>query len=265
VSAHVRAVRAAASAILVAHAFKTAFALALLGGLGLELARAANSGAFIELVRTAIMEAPRHVAAAQWAALGYVVIGPLLTQYVLAALLGRPRARAAALARYPRALGLNLACWTGGVLTALALWLLSVELAAAVDPAFETPARLVPLALAAGCALVLSTVHDMALAELAVSDAPRALRALRQAARALTLKLLVAHVAFMLGAACFYLAGEAASRALGPLAGLAAAQACALGASFARAGWLSVLATNSRLLSAGSLEPADTSQPELTG
>jgi hypothetical protein len=255
VSAHLRALRAAASAILVAHALKTAFALVLLGNFGLELARAANSGAFIELVRTAFVHAPRHAAAAQWAALGYVVIGPLLTQYVLAALLGRPRGRAASLARYPRALGLNLACWTGGCLTALALWLLSVELAVAVDPAFETPARLLPLALAAGCALVLSTVHDMAMAELAVSDAPHALRALRQAARALTVELIVTHVAFMLGAASLYLAGEAASRALGPLAGLAAAQACALGATLARAGWLSVLATNSR--STGRLIRAD--------
>lgn len=240
VSAHLATLRAASSAVFIAHLFKTAFALALLGSFGLELGRVAGGGDLVEVASFTLREAPRHAAAAQWAVLGYVLVGPLLTQFVLAALLRRPRSQLAALQRYGRALALSMLRFimigTAGA-SALAL---STALAARVSPELETAAQLTPLGLGAALIAWLATVHDVAAARLAAASTPRAFDALQLGVRETSVKQIAAHLLLLLAAVSCYAVGEAASRLLLPAVGFAAAQALAIAAAFINAYWLSV-------------------------
>lgn len=265
-SAHLTALRAASGAVFVAHLFKTVFALALLGSFGLGLAAVASGGDLTDVARFALQEAPRQAAAAQWTLCAYVLVGPLLTQFVLAALLRRTRPQVAARWRYGQALGLSIVR-LGGMLTAAACaFVLASALAQRVWPELETAVRLLSLGLGAGLIAWLSTAHDVAAARLAAAATPRLLDALQHGARQTRAKRVATHLSFSLAGALCYALGEAASRLLWPPAGFAAAQALAIAAAFVNAGWLSVLlAQMSQPIGAGSNEPATMDQPELTG
>lgn len=243
--------RAASRAVLFAHTAKTLFALALLGGFGRDLAGVASAGDWVEIARFVMQDGRRYAAAAQWAVCAYVLVGPLLTQYVLAALARRERPLRSAVRRYRAALGLAvLRIAALGSAGALAVSL-AQALAARVPPELEVVARAVPVAL--GCALLawLATAHDVAAAQLATDEPPSAKRALAAGAHA-SAGLVAIHVAFILAIALTYGAGEAASRYAWPALGFALAQACALGAAFVNAAWLrSALARTSRPFRAG--------------
>jgi len=240
VSTHLATLRAASSAVFIAHLFKTAFALALLGSFGLELGHVASGGDLVEVASFALQAAPRHAAAAQWVVLSYVLIGPLLTQFVLAALLRRPRPQRAALGRYGRALALSMLRFAMIGVAGASVFALSTALAARVSPELESAAQLAPLGLGAALVAWLSTVHDVAAARLAAASTPRAFDALQLGARETSIALLATHLLLLLAAALCYGIGEAASRLLLPSVGFAAAQALAIAAAFINAGWLSV-------------------------
>lgn len=229
--------RAASRAILIAHTCKTLFALVLLGGFGRAIADIASRDDFVEIARYVIQEAKGHAAAAQWTALLYLLAGPLLAQYVLAALLRRPEPAHAALVRYGRALALSVLRWGALAGVAGAAIALAHGLGTRVPPELETVARFTALGLGAALLAWLATAHDAAAAQLAADDAPRVSKALPIGARASTLALVVTHLAFMLGVGLSYAAGEAASRSLWPALGFALAQACALGTAFIHAAW----------------------------
>jgi hypothetical protein len=265
VQEHAAALRAASMAVFVAHVLKTGFALAVLGGFGLELANVARDGDLIAVASFAMQAAAGHAAAAQWAVCGYLLVGPLLAQFVLAALLRREQPRRAALSRYGRALGLSVLHFSAFSAAIASGFALAFALAELARPELETAARLAPLGLCVLLVAWLSTVHDVAAARLALAGAPRLGHALAHGVRGATPALIATHLTFVLGATLCYAAGEAASRTLWPTLGLALSQALALVSAFIRAGWMSVaIAQTHRLVWAGSNEPADSNQPEMT-
>ena len=240
VQEHLAALRAASGAVFIAHVVKTAFALVLLGGFGLGLANVGRGGDLVAVASFAMQEAPRHAAAAQWTVCAYVLVGPLLTQLVLAALLRQPRPQLAALTRYGRALGLSMLRFAMIGTAGACAFALSTVLAARVRPELEAAAQLAPLGLGAGLIAWLSTVHDVASARLAAAAAPRTFDALQRGARETSAALMATHLLLLLAAAVCYAIGEASSRLLLPSLGFAAAQALAIAAAFINAGWLSV-------------------------
>lgn len=240
VKAHLAALHGARRAVLIAHTIKTIFALLVLGDFWLELVGVANGGDLIDVVRHFLQEGLRHVEAASWAVCAYLVAGPALTQYVLAALARRERPAAAALRRYGRALGLSALRLATFGMTAAFAFAFAHQLAMRVPPELETTARLIPIALGSGLLLWLSTVHDAAAAQLAADETPRAWRSLVRGARVSTPALVANHVAFMAGAALAYATGEAASRTLVPSLGFMLSQAFALAAAFVNAAWLAL-------------------------
>jgi hypothetical protein len=266
VSQHWAALRAASSAVFIAHLIKTAFAVALLGMFGLDLTGVASRGDLVEVASFALQEAPRRAAAVQWTVCAYLLVGPLLTQFVLAALLRRPRPQLAAMWRYGLALGLSMLRFSVLGVAGAGVFALSTALAQRVPAELETAARLVPIALGAALIPWLSTMHDVAAARLAVASTPRALDALQHGARETSAKLIATHVLLLLAATVCYALGETASRLLWPSPGFAIAQALALTATFVNAAWLSVaLAQTNQPTGAGLNEPASNNQPELTG
>jgi len=263
--AHAAALRAASSAVFAVHLFKTFFALVVLGGLGLELANVARHGDLVEVASVAMQKAPRHAAAAQWAACAYSLVGPLLMQFVLGALLRRAQPQLAALRRYGRALGISMLRFGAFGVAAAGAFALSFALAKLVPPELETAVRLTPLGLGVLLLAWLSTVHDVAAARLAIAEAPRVFDALAHGVRGASAKLIATHLLFVLAEALCYVAGEAASRNLWPSLGLALSQALALAAAFVSAGWLSILLDQThQLVQTGSNGPANNNQPELT-
>lgn len=253
VKAHFATAHGARRAVLIAHTVKTIFALLVLGDFWLKLVGVANGGDLIDVVRHFLQEGLRHVEAASWAVCAYLVAGPALTQYVLAALARREQPAAAALRRYGRALGLSALRLGAFGMTAAFSFAFAHQLAMRVTPELETPARLVPLALGGGLLLWLSTAHDVAAAQLAVDETPRAWRALVRGVRATSPALIAIHLALTIGAAFAYAAGEAASRMLWPSLGFMLSQAFALGAAFVNAAWLSAaMARTSQPILAGS-------------
>lgn len=253
---HAAALRAASGAVFVAHLSKTSFALVVLGGLGLALANVARDGDLVGVASVVMQEAPRHAAAAQWAVCAYLLVGPLLTQFVLAALLGRARPQRAALRRYGRALGVSLLRFSALGMTVAGALSPSFALAQLAPPELETAVRLAPLGLSALLLAWLSTVHDVAAARLAMAEEPRFVDALARGVRGASPKLVATHLLFVLAAALCYAAGEAASRNLGPSLGLALSQALALAAAFVSAGWLSVVLDQHQLNRPGPGRPA---------
>jgi hypothetical protein len=243
VRAQLAALHGARRVVLIAHTIKTIFALLVLGDFWLGLVGIARGGDLIDVVRHFLQEGPRHVETASWVLCAYLVAGPALTQYVLAALARREQPAAAALRRYGRALGLSaLRLGAFGITAALA-FAFAHQLAMRVPPELETPARLIPIALGGGLLLWLTTAHDAAAAQLAADVTPRVWRSLVHGARVSTPELVAIHLAFMLGAALAYAAGEAASRTLAPSLGFMVSQAFALGAAFVNAGWLAAAVT----------------------
>jgi hypothetical protein len=257
VKEHAAALRAASGAVFIAHLFKTAFAFAVLGGFGIALANVARDGDLIAVASFAMQAAPAQGAAAQWAVCAYVLVGPLLAQFVLAALLGRGQPRRAALARYWRALGLSVLRFSALGSTVAVGFALAFALAERAPAELETAARLAPLGLCASLLAWLSTVHDVAAARLALAEAPRVRHALAHGVHGATPTVVATHLLFVLATTLCYAAGEAASRMLMPALGLGFSQALALVAAFISAGWMSVaIAQTRRLAWADANEPA---------
>lgn len=230
------ALQRATGTIVIVHAVKTAFALLALGQLGLELAHSAERGDLIAQAARAMQLTPRQVLLSSAAVLGYALLGPLLLQWLLASLGG---GRRPSLGSYARALALSLARYVGlGVAAGGGLWLAG-ELTEVVAPQLEHAAGIAPFAGAIVLMGWLSTVHDVAQAELSRGPRPGLKRAIRSSARATTWRLIAIHAALSLAGLALFALGEALARALpGPLWSVIVTQACALGTSFAGAAWL---------------------------
>jgi hypothetical protein len=239
-------VRPALPAIGLAHLIKTAFAFALLGPLGSALAAAAelstaqsDAAEVLVLVWRALQG---WTAGAQWLGLLYLLLAPLLTQLVLAALARAGWLRAErrwGRARFARALGLTL-------LHALALAALLVlgYRAAAALPALVPPSAALEDSVLAGClvlcalgALWLGTALDLAHARVALEHPQSA--ALRAGLRATSLRACAFHLACIAAALGVTLASDLLARGLPwPALAIALQQTLALASTLVRARWL---------------------------
>lgn len=232
--------RKASPTILALHVIKTVFALVLLGRFGLEVARAGQSGDLLHVLTVAARHAPQGAALALWALCAYALLGPLLVQLALAALLQRHDGYLAAGHRYARALVLSLGRFAALACLGAGAFALSTALAMHVAPWLETTMRLAPLALATLATAWLATAHDLAAASLATSSAPRLRAALAAGLRAAVPRAVALQVALGAVALAFFAVGELIARSSTTLLpALLATQACAVAATFTRASWLS--------------------------
>lgn len=267
-SASFARLRAALPVIVTAHAVKTLFALAILGGFGSALAGASEHGAPSAgpawLIALGLRTLPQ-LAGAQWLVLLYLFAAPLLTQLVLAAL-ARPGSLRAALhasrQRYAGALLQAVACHFALALIVLAGYSAAGHLPALVPHGalYEESARFACIALALFGVLFASTAFDLAAARLAIERTSFG-SALRAGLRATCTRTLLLHAALFAASGGLYALGELLVRDVAwPALAVAAQQAFALSSSVARAQWLACA------LDAISLcESARTNQPKQAG
>jgi hypothetical protein len=241
VKAQLQALRSASNAILAVHVIKTLFALLVLGRFGLSLAHTAEGGDLIRVLSHAIEDAWSQAAPAQWTICAYALLGPLLTQLVLAALLTRQHAYLAAGSRYGRALLLSAARIAALGAAGMGGFAASVELASRVGPQLELAVRITALTLSAVLAAWLITVHDLASAQLARDERPSLRNALTSGVRASSPLATLVQVGFGTAALLAFVLGDAAGRRLGwPAAALAVTQIAALATTFIHAWWLKI-------------------------
>ncbi len=246
----------ASNAIVLAYATRTAFALALLGPFGLQLASeldalssdqgGSSATRFFEL---AIATLPAQLEPAIGSVAFYALLAPLLSQLVLEALL-RPAPVRALLQRtrprYSRALLASVVRWLLLALCVLVAIPGSALLASLSPLALAEAARLTCVAIACFAALWIGTTHDLCAAALA--RGPVALRsALLRAVQASNAHASLRNIAFGLGSLAVVILSDATARALAaPLLALGTQQAFGLANAFLRAQWLAVAAERLR-------------------
>lgn len=240
-NAQLKALRLASNTILAVHLIKTLFACLLLGRPGLELARIAQTGDLLRVVGSAFDAAPSQLATTLWTLCAYALLGPLLSQLVLARLAGRAHVHLAAGGRYGLALALGLSRLIALAALGAGAFALSTALAAWVPPAYESAARIAPLALAGLGAAWLITAHDLAVTTLAADEPARLRSAVTTGAQLSSLGSMILQCGFGGAALLAYALGETAARNLpGSIAALAATQLAALATTFIHAWWLKV-------------------------